>query len=219
VDLRHDPLRWQPAPDRSPDPWPPGPPSAGAALPGWLEERLFDQRIVLVRGPLTGQAATGIAAALLTLDAAGPDPVQLHVASAGGELAAAHTVIDVIDAIAAPVHAVVTSEAGGAVLAVLAAAQRRSAYRHARFTLSEPRAAGVTGTADEVAAAAGQHLRELEEVVLRLVEVTGQSRSRIEDDLASGRVLSAAQAREYGLIDTVVGDDKPGDGKSRDGKA
>jgi ATP-dependent Clp protease protease subunit len=209
MDLRHDPLRWPPQPERSPE-WPPGLPGGGSSLPGWLEERLFDQRIVMVRGPLTQQAATGIAAALLTLDAAGPDPVQLHVASSGGELSAAHAVIDVIDAMVAPVHAVVTSEAGGAVLAVLAAAQQRAAYRHARFKLAEPRAAGVTGTADEVAAAAGQHLRELEEVVLRLVEVTGQTRSRIEDDLSSGRILSAAEARDYGLIDTVVGKDERG---------
>ncbi len=209
MDLRHDPLRWQPHPERSPE-WPPGLPGGGPSLPGWLEERLFDQRIVMVRGPLTQQTATGIAAALLTLDAAGPEPVQLHVASSGGELSAAHAVIDVIDAMAAPVHAVVTSEAGGAVLAVLAAAQQRSAYRHARFRLAEPRAAGVTGTADEVAAAAGQHLRELEEVVLRLVEVTGQTRSRIEDDLSSGRILSAGEARDYGLVDTVVGQDERG---------
>src|SRR4051794_10259600 len=209
MDLRHDPYRWQPAPDRSPDPWTPAAP-AGPDLPGWLEERLIDQRIVMVRGPLTQQAATGIAAALLTLDAAGPDPVQLHVASTGGELGAALAVIDVIDSMAAPVHAVVTSEAGGAVLAVLAAAQQRSAYRHARFKLAEPRAAGVTGTADEVAAAAGQHLRELEEVVLRLVELTGQTRSRIEDDLSAGRTLSATEAKDYGLIDTVVGNENRG---------
>ena len=199
-------LRWQPSPQHSPDQWPPGlPGAAGPGIPGWLEERLFDQRIVMIRGPLTSQAASGIAAALLTLDAAGPAPIQLHVASSGGELNAAHAVIDIIDAMTAPVHAVVTSEAGGAVLAVLAAAERRSAYRHARFKLAEPRAAGVTGTADEVAAAAGQHLRELEEVVLRLVDVTGQTRSRIEDDLAAGRHLSAAEARDYGLIDEVVG--------------
>ncbi|GAA3946611.1 ATP-dependent Clp protease proteolytic subunit [Actinoplanes auranticolor] len=194
-------LRWQPSSPPPPEPWPNG----GPTLPGWLEERLFDQRIVMIRGPLTGQAASGIAAALLTLDAAGPEPVQLHVASSGGDLNAAHAVIDVMDAMAAPVHAVVTSEAGGAVLAVLAAAERRTAYRHARFKLAEPRAAGVTGTADEVAAAAGQHLRELEEVVLRLVEVTGQTRSRIEDDLSAGKVLSSAEARDYGLIDEVVG--------------
>ncbi|GGQ51339.1 ATP-dependent Clp protease proteolytic subunit [Couchioplanes azureus] len=204
MDLRHDPMRWQPFPP-SPESWPPGTPGAGGpTIPGWLEERLFDQRIVMIRGPLTGQAATGIAAALLTLDAAGPEPVHLHMASGGGELNAAHAVVDVIDAMTAPVHAVVTSEAGGAVVAVLAAAQRRSAYRHARFKLAEPRAAGVTGTADEVAAAAGQHLRELEEVILRLVEVTGQTRSRVEDDLSAGRILSAEEAKDYGLIEVVI---------------
>jgi ATP-dependent Clp protease protease subunit len=163
----------------------------------------------MVRGPLTQQAATGIAAALLTLDAAGPAPVQLHVASSGGELSAALAIIDVIDSMAAPVHAVVTAEAGGAVLAVLAAATQRAAYRHARFKLAEPRAAGVTGTADEVAKAAGQHLRELEEVILRLVALTGQPRSRVEDDLSAGRSLSAREARDYGLIDTVIGEDAP----------
>jgi len=210
MDLRHDPLRWQPSqpspdPWRTPGPWPDFTPGGGGPqIPGWLEERLFDQRIVMLRGPLTAQAASGIAAALLTLDAAGPEPLQLHVACGGGDLNAAHAVIDVIDAMAAPVHAVVTSEAGGAVLAVLAAATKRSAYRHARFRMTEPRAAGVMGTADEVAAAAGQHLRELEEVVLRLVEVTGQTRSRIEDDLSAGRVLSAVEAKEYGLIDEVI---------------
>lgn len=199
----NDPYRWQPGPDRPADPWQP---PAGPTLPSWLEERLFDQRIVMIRGPLTGPLATQTAAALLTLDALGPDPVQLHVASAEGELVAALTVIDAIDAMAAPVHAVVTAQAGGAVVGVLAAADRRLAYRHARIHLVEPRASAVSGTADVVAAAAGQHLRELEELVLRVVAVTGQSRSRVEDDLSAGRILGSAEALAYGLIDEVLGD-------------
>ena len=204
MNLRHDPMRWgQPPP--FPSPWQPGLPGNGPGLPGWLEERLFDQRIVMIRGVLTGETATGVAAALLTLDAAGPAPVQLHVAGSGGDLGAALAIIDVIDAMAAPVHALVTAEAGGALIAVLAAAEKRAAYRHARFRLTEPRAAGVTGTADEVAAAAGQHLRELEEVILRLVAVTGQARSRVEDDLSAGRSLTAQEAVEYGLIHEVIG--------------
>ncbi|WP_236029627.1 ATP-dependent Clp protease proteolytic subunit [Paractinoplanes lichenicola] len=194
--MRHDPMRWgQP---QSPEPAQPG-------LPGWLEEKLFDQRIVMVRGQLSSEAASGIAAALMTLDAHGPAPVQLHVASPGGELGATLSVIDVIDSMAAPVQAIVTSQAGGAVVALLAAAERRAAYRHARFKLNEPRSAGVTGTADEVARAAGQHLRELEEITLRLVEVTGQSRSRVEDDMSAGRSLTAQEALEYGLIDEILG--------------
>ena len=199
--MRHDPMRWgQPQPS-SPEPWQ----QSGPGVPGWLEEKLFDQRIVMVRGQLTSDEATGVAAALLTLDAAGPEAVQLHLASPGGELGAALSVIDVIDSMAAPVHAVVTSQAGGAVVALLAAAERRAAYRHARLKLTEPRSAGVTGTADEVARAAGQHLRELEEITLRLVEVTKQSRSRIEDDMSAGRTLTAQEALDYGLIDEIIG--------------
>ncbi|WP_250030561.1 ATP-dependent Clp protease proteolytic subunit [Paractinoplanes maris] len=197
--MRHDPMRWGQPPPQQPEPW------QQPGMAGWLEEKLFDQRIVLIRGQLTAEGATGVAAALLTLDAAGPAPVQLHLASQGGELGAALSVIDVIDAMAAPVHAVVTSQAAGAVVALLAAAERRAAYRHARFKLSEPRSSGFAGTADEVARAAGQHLRELEEITLRLVEVTGQPRSRIEDDMSAGRSLTAQEALDYGLIDEVVG--------------
>jgi ATP-dependent Clp protease protease subunit len=197
--------------DRSPNPWTPPPgtphgPGPGDGLPPWLEERLFDQRIVPIRGPLTGPAATRAAAALLTLDALGTEPVQLHVAAPDGELAAAFALVDALDAMHAPAHAVVTAEAGGAVLAVLTAADRRLAYRHARIRLAEPRAAAVAGTADEVATAAGQYLRELEELALRIVAVTGQARSRVEDDLSAGRVLTAGQARDYGLIDEIVGE-------------
>src|SRR3569833_1445296 len=120
--------RWQPRPSYEP----PVPP-AGASTPVWREERLFDQRIVMVRGALTQQDATSIAAALLTLDATGPAPIQLHLASNDGQLLAAHAIIDVIESMTDPVHAVVTPEAGGAVLAVLSACDKRSAYRHARF--------------------------------------------------------------------------------------
>ena len=218
VRLRQDPFRWDRPPDRPRQPWhpppsPPGvpsqPPGAAEGLPPWLEERLFDRRIVMIRGSLTGPAATQAAAALLTLDAMGTEPVEMHVAAPDGELTAAFAVVDALEAMRAEVRAVVTAEAGGAVLAVLAAAKRRTAYRHARIRLAEPRAATVAGTADEVAAAAGQYLRELEELALRIVAATGQPRSRVEDDMSAGRVLTAAEAQEYGLIHEVVGGGRP----------
>jgi ATP-dependent Clp protease protease subunit len=175
------------------------------AMPPWLEERLFDRRIVMLRGPLTGPVASQTAAALFTLDALGAQPVELHLTALDGELSAAFAIVDAIDAMRAPVRAVVPAQVGGAAVAVLAAAGRRHAHRHARIRLTEPHAAGAGGTADEVAAAAGEYLRELDELVERLVAVTGQPRSRIEDDLAAGRVLTAEQAREYGLIDEIIG--------------
>jgi ATP-dependent Clp protease protease subunit len=189
-----------PDPDRGPQRIP-----GTDAMPPWLEERLFDRRIVMLRGPLTGELASQTAAALFTLDALGADPVELHLTALDGELSAAFAVVDAIDAMRAPLRAVVPAQVGGAAIAVLAAAGRRLAHRHARIRLSEPLAAAAGGTADEVAAAAGEYLRELDELVQRLAEVTGQPRSRIEDDLAAGRVLTAEQAREYGLIDEIIG--------------
>ena len=204
-------LRRDSYPER-PDRWtvPSGQPvGPGDGAPAWLDERLFDRRMVLIRGRLDAAMANQVAGALLVLDLAGPDPVQLYLSAPDGELAAAFAIVDAIDAVHAPVHAVVTSEAGGAAVAVLAAAQRRIAFKHARIRLAEPRVATVAGTADEVTAAAGRYLRELEEMAVRLAEVTGQPRSRIEDDLSAGRTFTAEEAREYGLIDEIAGPSGP----------
>ena len=124
-------MRGDREPYRPPEPWRPVPEPAGPA--GWLEERLFDRRVVLLHGPLNAAAATQSAAALLTLDAMGREPIQLHLSVSEGELSAAFAVVDAIDAMRAPVHVLVTAEAGGAAVAVLAAADRRLAYRHARI--------------------------------------------------------------------------------------
>jgi ATP-dependent Clp protease protease subunit len=166
---------------------------------------MFDRRIVLVRGRLDGQLAGQVAAALLGLDLSGAEPIHIYLSSYEGELAAAFTIADAIGAVSAPVHAVVTGETGGASLAVLAAVDRRLAFGHARVRLVEPRAAAIAGTADEVAAAAGRYLRELDELIVMLAEVTGQPRSRIESDLDARRILSATEAKEYGLIEEILG--------------
>jgi ATP-dependent Clp protease protease subunit len=200
-----------PDPDRRvtpqrPDPVPPGtaPPAEPPAVEPWLEERLFGQRIVLLSGPLTAESATRTAAALLTLDALSTQPVRLHVSSTDGDLTAAFAVVDTLDLMRAPVVAIATAEVGGAALAVFAAGRRRLAYPHARFRLNEPRVANLAGTADQVAAAAGRYLQALEDLVLRVAEVTGRPRSRVEDDFSTGRLLSAAEAHEYGLVEEVV---------------
>ena len=204
-------------PDPGPRPW--GVPSEDPRHPWapteqplpvapWLEERLFDKRIVMLNGPLDASAATRTAAALMALDAASMDEIRLQLSTPDGELAGAFALVDAMDMLRAPVHAVVTSRVGGAAIAVLAAADRRLAYRHALLRICEPPGNRLVGTADEVAAAAGAYLRAVEELAIRIAEVTGRPRSRVEDDLSAGRVLTATEAMEYGLIDEVIG--KPG---------
>lgn len=179
----------------------------GWSLPGqsWLDERMVEQRTVLVRGCIDAALANHVAGLLLVLGRSGLEPVHMHLSAPDGDLGAAFAIADAIEAANVAVHLVVTSEVGGAALAVLAAAHRRTALAHARIRLAEPRVDPLTGTAGEVTTAAGRYLRDLEDLVVRLAEVTGQPRSRIEDDLSAGRVLSATEALEYGLIDAIAG--------------
>ncbi|MGH3645840.1 MAG: ATP-dependent Clp protease proteolytic subunit [Micromonosporaceae bacterium] len=177
-----------------------------------MAERLFAQRLVMLHGPITSDAASGIVAQLLALDGTSTEPVRLHLSGPDGELDAVFALVDAVELMRAPVHAVVTGELGGAALGVLAAARERAAYRHARFRLAEPRVADVTGTADQIVGQASRHLQLLEELIVRLAEMTGRPRSRVETDLSDGRLLSATDALEYGLIQQIVGGDgsKPG---------
>jgi ATP-dependent Clp protease, protease subunit len=197
--------------DKESQPWrrprsdPPELSGAGQELPPWLQERLFDQRIVMVTGVLNPHTAAQVAASLLALDMLGAEPVELHLAVPDGELAATFALMDVLESMQAPVNATVTALTGGAGVGLLAVSGRRRAYPRSRIRLSEPRAVLTSGTADEVATVAGQYLRELEELVLRISARTGQPRSRVEDDLSAGRVFTGPEAAGYGLVDEVVG--------------
>jgi ATP-dependent Clp protease protease subunit len=173
-------------------------------VPAWLEERMFGERIVLLQGPITAESASRAAAAMLTLDSLGTGPVTLQISANDGDLTAAFALIDTIELMRVPVHAMASGEVAGAAIGVLVSARKRLAFPHARFRLSEPRVAGVSGTASEVAGAAGRYLQSLEELVVRVAEVTGRPRSRVEDDFAASRVLTAMEAKEYGLVESVV---------------
>jgi ATP-dependent Clp protease protease subunit len=165
---------------------------------------MFAQRIVLLQGPVVASAANRAVAALFTLDTLGTEPVRLHLNAPRGELSAVFAVVDALDMMRAPVHATVMGEVGGAAIGVFAAAHRRLAYPHARFRLAEPAADAVHGTADEVTSAASRYLWALEDLVVRVAQATGQPRSRVEDDFSAGRMMSATEAAEYGLVDEVL---------------
>jgi ATP-dependent Clp protease protease subunit len=196
-----DPRRWGPG---RPAGFPPAGGDDAGSLAPWLEERLFDRRIVMLHGSLTSQLASRTAAALLTLDSLGPDPVDLHMRCPDGELDAVFAVVDALDLMKATVRALATAEIAGGAVGVYAVAPERKAFPHARFRLAEPRAAGLAGTADDVAHAAGQHLRALDDLIERIAAATGQPRSRVENDLSKGTTLDAQQALDYGLVHEIV---------------
>lgn len=164
-----------------------------------LYERLLAKRIVLASGMLDDEAAARLSAQLLTLDAEGGEPIRLELQNLRSELAAALTVMGILDVLRVPVHGCVSGEISGPALGVLASCAQRTGYPNATFTLAEPRLE-FGGTVTAVTAREQQVTRMLDTLYFRLAEVTGREVEQIRDDARRGRSLTTAQAIGYGLI-------------------
>jgi len=202
---------WRPGPPERPD-QPPQPPRPNPAIqptrvwveqgewPGRLYERLLNQRIVMAHGALDGEAATRLCAQLLTLDAEGEGPIRLELHNLDADLPAALTVMGVLDTLRVPVTAYTGGRTSGPGLGVLASAGYRRAYPNSFFAMSEPKVS-FDGPVTAVAVHEEQVRAMLAELYARLAEVTGHEVDEIRDDARRGRLLTAGQAIDYGLIE------------------
>jgi ATP-dependent Clp protease protease subunit len=194
---------------------PPAPPALNPAIqparvwfdqgewPGRLYERLLNQRIVMAHGCLDGESATRLCAQLLTLDAEGEGPIRLELQNLDADLAAALTVMGVLDTLRVPVTAYAGGRTTGPGLGVLAAVGHRRAYPNAFFAMSEPRVC-FDGPVTVVAAQEEQVRVMLAELYARIAEVTGHEPDEIRDDARRGRLLTVDQAIGYGLIEGLA---------------
>lgn len=177
-------------------------PSGRSRPPAWLQETLFERRIVLVTGRLDDALAAQAAAEMMALDATGDDPIDLHVDSPDGTLEAAFVLVDTLDLLRATVRAHCRGQAGGPTIGVVAVADHRSASPHATFRLAQP-TVQLSGTADQLASQSRQHQESLRRFQARLAKATGRAAAEIARDMRQGRHLDARAALEYGLIDEI----------------
>jgi ATP-dependent Clp protease protease subunit len=200
------PVPPEPSPPRSP--WlpeaRPAAPSASASLvigaPDWLAERLLDQRVVALSGHVDDEAANRAVAELGLLDASGDEPVQLRLSGVSADLGAALTLVDALDLMGAPVHATCLGALTGPAVALLAVADRRTAGRHVTVHLCEPWSPhGIPGR--ELVTLAAEHARQLRRLQERIAEACGRPADEIAADMRAGKLLTAEEARDYGLID------------------
>jgi ATP-dependent Clp protease protease subunit len=171
---------------------------------GWPEqlyERLLDRRIVMVHGHLDGDAATRLAAQLLTLDADGTAPVRLELQNLSAELPAALSVMGVLDVVRGPVTGVAGGRIEGPALGILAACRHRRAYPNALFVLSEPRVS-FDGTVSAVASREEQARAMLADLFGRIAEVTGRDVAQVRADARRDKLLSVPEAITYGLVES-----------------
>lgn len=165
---------------------------------------LLARRIIVVAGPLDAALSEQTVMRLLLLDRQDQSsPITLHMSCADGELLPALDLAATLDMIGPEVAAIATGTVGGAAVAAFAAAGRRLAHPHAMFVLSEPRV-DVDGDASHVAAEAEQQQRRFAELLGRIADTSHRERADVAADLRAGRLLSARDAVDYGLVDEVI---------------
>jgi ATP-dependent Clp protease protease subunit len=197
---RHTP--WLP----EPRPTAPGPVSASASLMvgtrDWLGERLLDQRVVALAGELDAEAVNHAVAAFALLDANGDDPVHLRLSGVSADLDTVFPVVDALDLMGVPVHATCVGTLTGAAIALLAVADQRTAGPHALLQLGEPRSPrGIPGR--EVEARAAEFTRRLHGLQERIAAACGRPVEEVAADMRAGKLLTAEEAVEYGLVDSA----------------
>jgi ATP-dependent Clp protease protease subunit len=167
-----------------------------------LAQRLFEQRVVVLHGPLDDATASRVSAELMTLDAEGDTAVSLRIDSGDGSLALALTLMDVIELLGVPVHALCMGHVGGPVIGVLSVCSRRSSMPSTRFSLREP-TTEMQARAREVEQWAQLRRDEWRRFTERLAVAVGRPVASVAESFSNGAFMSAQEASDFGLIDEI----------------
>ncbi|HEX8992730.1 MAG TPA: ATP-dependent Clp protease proteolytic subunit [Anaerolineae bacterium] len=168
---------------------------------------LLKERIIFLGTPINDQVANLIVAQLLFLDREDPDKdIQLYVNSPGGQVYAGMAIYDTMQLLRCQVStiAVGVTASFGTVLLTAGTKGKRYALPHATIHMHQP-LGGAQGQATEIEIQAREILRLREELNEILARHTGQSVGLIQEATERDRYMSADQAKEFGLIDEVLG--------------
>jgi len=178
-------------------------------LPPELQSALLGRRVVFLRGRLDDATANSVISQLLLIARAAPEPdraIELYLDSAGGSFGAALGLYDMLRALDAPVSTICLGTAGGASVLVLAGGANglRYALPHARIHLSDEQVNVAARNPRDLASNADEAARLRASWQQTLVGHTAHSSAQLDRDLSHGRWLSAAEARDYGLVDGII---------------
>ena len=171
-----------------------------------LYSRLLKENIVFLGTPIDDTVANLICAQLLHLESENPDrDISLYINSPGGDINSLFAIYDTMQYIKPDITTICFGQAASAAAVLLAAGTKgkRLALPHSRILIHQPYA-GAEGQVSDIELAS----REIQRLKTQLEEVlahhTGQSAEKVHDDTDRDFVLTAAEARDYGIIDEVI---------------
>jgi ATP-dependent Clp protease protease subunit len=171
-----------------------------------IYSRLLKDRIVMLSGEVNDQVASTIVAQFLFLEAEDPEKdIYFYINSPGGVVTAGMAIFDTMNYIRPNVATICIGQAAsmGAFLLSSGEKGKRYALPHARIMIHQP-LGGAQGQATDIAIQAEEILRMKKELNEILAANTGQDVKTVEADTDRDNFMSAAEAKEYGMIDEVL---------------
>ena len=156
--------------------------------------------------PIDDTVANLICAQLLHLESENPDKdINLYINSPGGDINAFFAIYDTMQYIKPDITTICFGQAASAAAVLLAAGQpgKRLALPHARILIHQPYA-GASGQASDIELIAAEIQRLKSSLEQVLSAHTGQTVEKIAADTDRDFVMTAAEAKEYGIIDEVI---------------
>ncbi|RJQ33301.1 MAG: ATP-dependent Clp endopeptidase proteolytic subunit ClpP [Actinobacteria bacterium] len=168
--------------------------------------RLLNERIVFLGSEVNDAVANLVIAQILHLESDDPDKdIYLYINSPGGSITAALAMYDTMQYVKPEIHTICIGQAAsaGAVLLAAGTKGKRFALPNSRILIHQPHG-GATGQAIDIDIQAKEILRFrklLEEI---LSKHTGQPLKKVQQDTDRDFIMTAEQAREYGIVDEVL---------------
>ena len=168
--------------------------------------KLFEERIIFLGQAIDDTVANDVMAQLLTLESMDPDrDIMMYINSPGGSFTALTAIYDTMQFVRPDVMTICLGQAASAAAILLAggAKGKRYALEHARILIHQPYSeGGGQGSDIEIQAREIMRMRALLEEML--VKHSVKSADEITKDIERDKILTAAEAVEYGLIDQVM---------------
>jgi len=172
-----------------------------------IYSRLLKDNIIFLGTPIDDNVANVVTAQLLFLEAEDPDKdISLYVNSPGGSISAGMAIYDTMQFIRPDVTTICVGQAAsmGALLLSAGAPGKRFALPNSRILIHQPSMSGLSGQATDIDIHAREILRLREAMNKILASHTGQTFEKIKNDVERDYIMTADQAREYGIVDQVI---------------
>jgi len=171
-----------------------------------IYSRLLKERVIFCVGPVEDYMANVIVAQMLFLESENPDKdISLYINSPGGSVTAGLAIYDTMKFIKSDVSTICIGQAAsmGAFLLSAGTKGKRFCLPNSRVMIHQP-SAGFSGQASDIAIHAKEILSIKAKLNAMMAEHTGRSLEQVERDVDRDYFMSADEARDYGLVDSVL---------------